>query len=104
MKKLKAWWQKKSKLARQRKHLKWIREIGEKSPELLVNFITEKASEASIRMTMYILDREGIHHCKVCPSRFELRKLGPHYYCKPDYARVMATKQKEESASAVKAA
>lgn len=104
MKKIKQWWQNKRKAARLNKHAAWVREIGEKSPELLVNFIMEKASEASVILTMQILDREGIAHCKHCVTRFPLRKYDRAWVCDPHFKKLSAIKQKEESTAVAKVA
>ena len=54
--------------------------IAKKSPELLVNYVMEKASEMSVGITMSILDKERILHCYKCPQRFSLRKVGVNQY------------------------
>lgn len=55
--------------------------VSKKCPELLVNFIMEKANEVAVGVTMAVLDRERIGHCKYCPERFSLKKVGLDYVC-----------------------
>jgi hypothetical protein len=55
--------------------------IGQRRPDLVSKYIMERATELSVAVTMKILDRERIAHCRLCPSRFSLRKVGNGYAC-----------------------
>lgn len=49
--------------------------------DMLVGFISERANEVAITLTMKILDQEGINHCRYCPRRFSLRKQDGFFVC-----------------------
>ena len=55
--------------------------IIKNSPELLTQYISKRANELALGITMTILDREGIAHCFRCPQRFALKKVGGRYAC-----------------------
>lgn len=56
--------------------------VGTHRPDVLSKYVDEKAEKFAIRLTMLILDQEGINHCAYCPRRFQLRKTdGNRYIC-----------------------
>lgn len=55
--------------------------VAKHGKELLLEYLMERASEISVKTTMVILDREGIAHCHLCPTRFQLRRVGNRYAC-----------------------
>ena len=57
-----------------------LRLIARQCPELMVDFIGERASEIAVGVTMTMLDRERIIHCQQCPQRFALRKTSAGVY------------------------
>jgi hypothetical protein len=64
--------------------------VAKYGKELLIEYMMERASEISVKTTMVILDRERIAHCYLCPSRFQLRKVGNRYACLQHSQEVMA--------------
>lgn len=54
--------------------------VAKQCPEIMHTYITEKASELSVRITMATLDKERIAHCYRCPQRFGIRKVGVGRY------------------------
>lgn len=59
--------------------------VAKHCPELLVEFVSEKANEIAVLLVMQILDKEGLHHCGVCPRRAPLRKTDKGYRCNLHY-------------------
>ena len=61
------------------------------SPDILNNFIQERAGEMSLQIVLGYLEREGILHCAVCPDRRgPHRKVGPYYACPKHVEKVQA--------------
>jgi len=75
-------------------HLWLIKKIAKRNPDILSDFIDNRATNLSIWLSMRILDHEGIFHCQRCPSRFGLMRLtGGGYACK--YHAQIITKEVE---------
>ena len=58
-----------------------IQYVTRHAPELLVGYIQERSNELAMSITMLILDKEGISHCRSCPSRFGLQRVDGAYLC-----------------------
>jgi hypothetical protein len=58
-----------------------LRLAQRRAPAVFAEFLTDQAAGLAVGLTMQILDREGLAHCALCPSRFRLKKIGGRYAC-----------------------
>lgn len=70
----------------EKKFLAAVAFLQTKRPDLFQQFIAERATDLAFTILMQELDREGIRHCALCPSRQQLHSHNGKHLCGEHYA------------------
>lgn len=65
--------------------------VARNAPDAVNGMIQERAAEMAVKVAMAFLAREGFVTCSMCPSRWQLSKIGSVYACR-DHAGAVREK------------
>jgi hypothetical protein len=72
------------------------------APDILTNYITERATATAIQIVLATLDREGLLHCARCPTRAPLHNVGDFKACTKHLGDMQQRLYREQEAEAEK--